>query len=90
VIDPKHNVTIEYCVPCNYVNQALGAATEIIDGWAPILTGVELRTGTQGRFEVTVDGELVFSKAALKRHAEPGEVARLVGERLGPPLNWKK
>jgi selenoprotein W-related protein len=27
-----------------------------------------------GRFEVTVNGELVFSKKAVGRHAEPGEV----------------
>jgi hypothetical protein len=29
-------------------------------------------------FEVTVDGQLVFSKKALNRHAEPGEVLELV------------
>jgi hypothetical protein len=29
-------------------------------------------------FEVTVDGKLVFSKKALGRHAEPGEILRLV------------
>jgi selenoprotein W-related protein len=29
-------------------------------------------------FEVTVDGRLVFSKKALGRHAEPGEVLRLM------------
>ncbi len=34
-------------------------------------------------FEVTLDGELIFSKKKLGRHAEPGEVARLVRERLG-------
>jgi len=39
-----------------------------------------------GRFEVTLDGELLFSKAALKRHPRPGEVHRLVAARLGPPL----
>jgi hypothetical protein len=27
---------------------------------------------------VTVDGKLVFSKQALNRHAEPGEVLELV------------
>lgn len=27
-----------------------------------------------GRFEVVVNGELVFSKLALGRHAEPGEI----------------
>lgn len=36
-----------------------------------------------GRFELTLDGELIFSKKALGRHAEPGEIAALVRERLG-------
>jgi len=31
-----------------------------------------------GVFEVRVDGDLVFSKKALRRHAEPGEVVGLV------------
>jgi len=29
-------------------------------------------------FEVTVDGRLVFSKKALKRHAQPGEIMNLI------------
>jgi hypothetical protein len=29
-------------------------------------------------FDVTVDGKLIFSKKALRRHAEPGEVVRLL------------
>lgn len=31
-----------------------------------------------GKFEVTVNGELIFSKKGLGRHAEPGEVYGLV------------
>jgi selenoprotein W-related protein len=31
-----------------------------------------------GRFEVTVNGQLLYSKLQTKRHAEPGEVLRLV------------
>jgi selenoprotein W-related protein len=31
-----------------------------------------------GVFEVTVDGNLVFSKKALRRHAEPGEILKLI------------
>jgi selenoprotein W-related protein len=31
-----------------------------------------------GVFEVTVDGKLVFSKKAVNRHAQPGEVLELV------------
>jgi len=33
-----------------------------------------------GKFEVMADGQLLFSKLSLGRHAEPGEVARLVVE----------
>jgi selenoprotein W-related protein len=39
---------------------------------------IELRSSSGGVFEVTVDGRLVFSKKALNRHAEPGEVLELV------------
>ena len=31
-----------------------------------------------GVFEVTVDGNLVYSKKALRRHAAPGEVLGLI------------
>ena len=33
-----------------------------------------------GKFEVMADDQLLFSKLSLGRHAEPGEVARLVVE----------
>jgi hypothetical protein len=29
-------------------------------------------------FEVQVDGQLLFSKKKLRRHAEPGEILRLI------------
>ncbi len=35
---------------------------------------------------MTLDGDLIFSKAALGRHAEPGEVARIVRGKLGPEI----
>lgn len=39
---------------------------------------VEMIPSGGGVFEVSLDGELVFSKKALKRHANPGEVVGLV------------
>lgn len=36
-----------------------------------------------GVFEVTLDGDLVFSKKGTGRHAEPGEVMAAVRSRLG-------
>ena len=51
---------------------------------------VELRSGSTGRFEVILDGELVFSKAELKRHPKPGEVTAAFERRLGRPLEWRQ
>ncbi len=39
---------------------------------------VRLIQSAGGVFEVEVDGNLVFSKKALRRHAEPGEILRLI------------
>jgi hypothetical protein len=36
--------------------------------------------GSGGVFEVTRDGVLIFSKKALRRHAQPGEVVRLLAD----------
>ena len=39
---------------------------------------IELTRSSGGRFEVVVDGRPVFEKSKLGRHAQPGEVPRLV------------
>jgi len=43
-----------------------------------------------GVFEVDVDGRRVFSKKNLKRHAEAGEVVRLIRESSGSPPPKKR
>jgi selenoprotein W-related protein len=40
---------------------------------------IRLIQSSGGVFEVTVDGDLIFSKKALRRHAEPGEIVALIG-----------
>lgn len=67
----------------------MSLAEEILTRWAPIMRSVDLKAGTTGRFEVTLDGDLVFSKAALKRHAQPGEITAAFEKRLGAPLRWR-
>lgn len=66
--------------------RAVGLTDELLQGWAPIIKTIELLPSSKGRFEVTVDGDLIFSKAGLGRHAQPGEVAALVRERFGPEI----
>ena len=68
----------------------MSLAAEVLASWAPIMLAVELRSGTLGRFEVTLDGETLFSKASIKRFPEPGEVHAAFQQRLGPPLAWRE
>jgi hypothetical protein len=36
-----------------------------------------------GRFEVFYEGQAIFEKSKLKRHAAPGEIVRLLEARRG-------
>jgi predicted Rdx family selenoprotein len=68
------------------VPRAVGLADELLSGWAPVIEAIELQCSSKGRFEVTLDGELIFSKASLGRHAKEGEIAALVRERIGAEI----
>jgi selenoprotein W-related protein len=65
-------------------------ANELLSRWAPIMRTVELQSGSSGRFEITLDGELLFSKKAAGRFPKPGEVVRLFEAKLGPALEWRQ
>jgi selenoprotein W-related protein len=65
------------------VPRAVGLADELLTGWAPIIETLDLLPSSKGRFEVTLDGELIFSKAALGRHAQPGEIVGIVRSHIG-------
>lgn len=68
----------------------MSLAKELLSGWAPALRVVEVRSATKGRFEVSLDGDLIFSKIATNRHARPGEVSTEVERRLGKRLAWRQ
>ncbi|MBO0715326.1 MAG: Rdx family protein [Acidimicrobiales bacterium] len=55
----------------------------LLSRWPHNISRLELVPSSGGRFEVTIDGQLIFSKLELKRHAEPGEVEQLAEARLG-------
>ncbi len=53
------------------------------------MRAVELTSGNHGRFEISLDGQLVFSKKKSGRFPKPGEIAGLFEKKLGPPLEWR-
>jgi selT/selW/selH-like putative selenoprotein len=65
-------------------------AAELLSRWAPIMRAVELQSGSGGRFEISLDDELIFSTKAAGRFPKPGEVAALFETKLGPALEWRE
>jgi len=45
------------------------------------IASIRLIPSDGGRFEITLNGKLIFSKLKLGRHAEAGEVAALLERR---------
>ena len=68
----------------------MSLAGEVLSRWAPIIRAVELVSGSNGRFEVALDGELVFSKKAVGRFPRAGEVSGQFEKKLGPALDWRQ
>jgi selenoprotein W-related protein len=58
-------------------------AAELLQEHEGEIEGLTLVPSDGGRFEVQVDGRLIYSKLETGRHAEPGEVMRLLEEVLG-------
>jgi len=70
-------VSIEYCTAWNYLPRAAGLANDLLDKYGTDIKELTLIPSGGGVFEVIRNGELIFSKKALDRHADKGEVLAL-------------
>jgi len=52
----------------------------LLKDYEQAIESVALKPSDGGRFEVEVNGQLVFSKLQLKRHAEAGEIVKLIAK----------
>ena len=59
----------------------MSAVRDLVHDYQHIIESTSLVAGTSGVFDVVVDGEMLYSKGATGRHAEPGEVLSLFRER---------
>ncbi len=55
----------------------MSAASDLLSNYQHVIDSLTLTTGSKGVFDVTVDGEMIYSKHETGRHAEPGEVLEL-------------
>jgi len=56
---------------------------ELLKHYEHLVEEIKLIPSDGGRVEVTVNGQLLYSKLATHRHAEPGEVLGLVRKLVG-------
>ena len=61
-------------------------AEDLLGAYQHRIDGLTLTPGPKGIFDVAVNGGLVFSKHAVGRHAEPGEVLRHLTDIVGPDV----
>ena len=79
-------VVITYCTHCHYGPRAFRLAESLLEQWPSEIESLTLVPSDGGIFDVEVDGELIFSKAAAGRHAEPGEVEAQFIDRIKSDL----
>lgn len=58
-------------------------AEDLLRSYQHRIDGLTLIPGPKGIFDVTVNGDLIFSKYSAGRHAEPGEVLESFREIVG-------
>ena len=73
-------IEITYCAVWHYTNRAVSLADELLKEYEHVIESVALIPSDEGRFEVNVNGQLVFSKLQLKRHAEAGEIVKIISK----------
>lgn len=56
---------------------------ELLKQYEHVIEEIKLIPSDEGRFEVMVNGQLLYSKLSSRRHAEPGETLGLVREMVG-------
>lgn len=82
-MDKSYLISIEYCVPWNYSERAVRVAADLIYNYQHIIESLVFIMGKKGVFDVKVNGELIFSKKQLGRHAEPGEILQIFTDIIG-------
>jgi selenoprotein W-related protein len=56
---------------------------ELLKHYEHLIEELRLVPSDGGKFEVTVNGQLLYSKLSTHRHADPGEVLGLVRKMVG-------
>ncbi len=76
------DVTITYCVPCRYQFKALQDADAILREYGERLSSLRLVPGDHGVYDVSLDGEILFSLDKAEHFPETQDLVEMIRARL--------
>ena len=77
-------VIIRYCTQCRWLLRAAWMAQELLTTFEQEIGEVALQPGAGGVFDVTVDGNLVWSRAGEGRFPDIKELKQRVRDQIAP------
>lgn len=80
----RPRVEIVYCTGCNWLLRAGWTAQELLSTFGESLGEIALLPASGGTFDVRLDGETLFSRAAEGRFPEMKELKQLIRDRIAP------
>lgn len=64
----------------------MSVVDDLLGSYQHVIAEIKLVMGSKGIFDVTVDGQLLYSKYETGRHATDGEILQLFSEHVGPDV----
>lgn len=80
----KNIVEITYCTQCRWLLRAAWLAQELLTTFEQDLYSVSLRPGSGGIFEISLNGQLIFSRKEVGRFPEAKELKQLIRDCIDP------
>jgi selenoprotein W-related protein len=84
----KPTITIEYCPKCGWLIRAAWMAQEMLTTFTDDLKGVVLQPSEiNGRYTISIDGNIIFDRKAAGGFPEIKELKQLVRDIVAPGKN---
>jgi selenoprotein W-related protein len=80
----KHTLEVHYCTQCHWLLRASWIAQELLSTFDGDLESLTLRPGTGGVFDLTLDGQLLWSRKGEGRFPDISELKQRLRNRIDP------
>ena len=83
-LSDRPRIEIEYCTQCRWLMRAAWMAQELLLTFEQDIGGVTLVPGSEGVFEIRLDGTRIWSRKDCGKFPEMKDLKRLVRDRVAP------